>query len=181
MFKSPKFWISVSVICLVVFYLFGIYNTAIRYENQLDAVYKDNQNILSNAYYGPLEAAGLGEQKYKDMMLDIVTATSQGYKGATGGKAIMLWLGQTYPNLSSELQMKFVSIGEKGLAQFGASQTKLLSIGQKYNDFLETRPGGFFANFMGFPKKLNLKEILTPVTDASTQESFKTKQRSPIK
>ncbi len=178
--KHLGWMIPVTVLGLVILWVVGVYNQAIRFENELQASYDNNQNILSNSYYGPMEVAQLGEKKYRDMMLEMVKATNQGYQGATGGKAMMLWLGQSYPNISAELQLKLVSIGEKGLAEFGRSQTDLLNRGIVFKNFLETIPGGFVASMMGFPKKLNLKEILTPVTDSSTEESFKTKKRKSL-
>jgi hypothetical protein len=178
--KSMKTWAGLATVVLIVLYVVMTYNTAIRFENELETSYKNNQNVLSNSFYGPLEAAKLGEAKYKEMITEMIKQTANGYQGATGGKAMMLWLGQTYPNISAELQLKFVSIGEAGLAKFQSSQTDLLSRGQSYQNFLETMPTSIVAGAFGFPKKINLKEILTPVTDDSTQESFKTKKRAPI-
>lgn len=173
-------WVFVAIGVLIAMYFISVFNTAIQFENELEAAYKNNQNILSNSFYGPLEVAKLGEAKYKDMMTEMVKQTANGYQGATGGKAMMLWLGQTYPNITAELQLKLVSIGEVGLAKFQASQTDIQSRGQMYQNFLETFPNRFIVGLFGFPKKLDLKDILTPVTDAATTQSFKTKQRAPI-
>lgn len=170
----------VGGIFIIAFYLVSVYNTARRFENELDAAYKNNQNILSNSFYGPLEVAKLGESKYRDMMKQMIDATAKGYQGATGGQAMMLWLGQTYPNLTSDLQMKLVSIGESGLAKFQASQTTILDRGREYQNFLDTIPSGFVAGLFGFPKKVNLADILRPVTDEATDQSFKTKKRVPV-
>lgn len=179
--KSYTVWIALAVGLLLVFYVVSMFNTAKRFENELEAAYSNNQNVLSNSFYGPLDVAKLGEEKYKDMMKMMVEQTAKGYQGATGGKAMALWLGQTYPNITAELQLKLVSIGESGLAKFQASQTGLLDRGRAYQNFLDTVPSGTVASMFGFPKKVNLKEILTPVTDDSTEQSFKTKKRAPIK
>lgn len=178
--KNIGLLIILTIFGLSVFYVVSTFNTAKKFENELEAAYKNNQNVLSNSFYGPLEVAKLGEKKYRDMMKEMVEATAKGYQGATGGKAMMLWLGQTYPNITAELQLKMVSIGEAGLARFQASQTSLLDRGQAYKNFLDTFPSGVIASVFGFPKKLNLEEILTPVTDGSTEESFKSKKRKSI-
>ncbi|MDQ1344232.1 MAG: hypothetical protein QG650_952 [Patescibacteria group bacterium] len=169
-----------AAIGLVIFYVMLTYNQAARFENELDTAYKNNQNVLSNAFYGPMDVAKLGEEKYRTMMKEMVEATAKGYQGATGGKAMMLWLGQTYPQITADLQMKLVSIGEAGLAKFQSSQTNLLDRGREYQNFLDTFPSGVIAGVLGFPKKVNLKEILTPVTDDQTEQSFKNKKRAPI-
>lgn len=179
--NSTKWLIGVgSVLLIVVFYVVSVFNTGVRYENELKSAYDNNQNVLSNSYYGPLEAAQLGEKKYKDMLLEMVKATSSGYQGATGGKAMMLWLGQTYPNISAELQLKIVTIGETGLAKFQASQTGIIDRGRAYKNYLGTFPSGTIAGMFGFPRMKNLDEILKPVTDDSTETSFKNKKRVPI-
>lgn len=166
-------------IASIALYVLNTYNMAVKFENNIQAVYDNNRNIMANSYYGPLEAAGLGEKKYKEMMIQMVEAVGRGYQGATGGKAMMLWLGQTQPTMTHEMQLKFVSIAEKGLAKLEGSQTDLIARGNVYNDFLGTEPRGSIARFMGFPK-VDLKKILTPVTDNQTEQSFETKRRAPI-
>ncbi len=49
----------------VAIYFLGIYNACSRYENELDAVYKQNQSVMANSFYGPLETAGLAEKNIK--------------------------------------------------------------------------------------------------------------------
>lgn len=170
----------VAVLLVAVLYVIITYNTAQRYEAAIKAAYDNNQNVMANAYYGPLEAANLGEKKYRDMLREMVTATTNGWQGKTGQGAMMLWLGQTYPNVSAELQLKIVTIGESGLAQFRAAQTGLIDRGREYKTFLATFPSGAVAGIFGFPRMSNLDEILKPVTDDSTEGSFKTKKRAPI-
>lgn len=173
-------WIVIAIVASAALYALWVYNTATRFENELLAKYEDNQNVLSNAFYGPMDVAKLGEEKYRKMMKEMIDATANGYQGATGGKAMMLWLGQTYPNISAELQLKFVSIGEAGLAKFRTSQTELLDRGRAFQNLLDTMPNGAIAGLFGFPKKVNMKEIMKVVTDDQTEESFKTKKRAPI-
>lgn len=56
----------VAVLGIVGYQLLGLYNSAVKFEVDIDAKYVDNQNVLSNDFYGKLDAANLGNQKYKD-------------------------------------------------------------------------------------------------------------------
>jgi hypothetical protein len=169
-----------SVILIFAFaagaYLLGIYNTCITYERELDNVYKQNQSVLSNSFYGPLQTAGIAEQKYKDAVATMARVGVEGWKGATGGKAMMLWLQESFPKIDPEIYKKLIDIGERGLGKFEKVQTDLLDRGRSYQTYLGIQPQGFFCKLFGFPK-IDLKKILTPVTDESTDKSFETKQR----
>lgn len=179
--KSTLIKIAIAgVVILLGFYLLSVYNTAKRYENELETAYSNSQNVLSNSFYGPMEVAKLGEAKYRSLVLDMVRETSKGYEGASGGKAMALWISKNQPNVSHEVAMKLITIGEAGLSRFQTTQTDLLARGNSYKNFLDTAPTGNVAGLMGFPKKINLKEILTPVTDDSTADSFKTKRRVKV-
>jgi hypothetical protein len=170
---------SLGAISVVGFglYLLGIYNTCISYENELNAAYNTNQPVLSNAFYGPLQTAGIAQKEYVDAVGKMARVGIEGWKGATGGNAMMLWLKESFPKIDPEIFKKIIEIGERGLGEFKKTQIDLQDRGRSYYDFLKKMPRGFFCKMFGFPK-IDLKNILTPITDTKTDESFKSKQRA---
>ncbi len=100
----------------------------------------------------------------------------EGWQGATGGKAMMLWLNESFPKIDPEIYKKLIDIAERGLGKFEKVQTDLLDRGRSYKDYLVVEPRGFVCRMFGFPK-IDLDKILTPVTDESTDKSFETKRR----
>ncbi len=169
----------VAVLGIVGYQLLGLYNSAVKFEVDIDAKYVDNQNVLSNDFYGKLDAANLGNQKYKDLMKSMLDGVAQGYQGASGGKAMALWLSNNVPQLDASVAKAFIEIGEKGLTKFSTSQTALISLGQEYTKYYSVQPRGFILGLMGKPSA-GIAEKLKPVTDAKSDESFKTKQRVSV-
>lgn len=169
----------VVFIGIIAYQLLGIYNTAVKFEVDIKAKYTDNQNVLSNEFYGKLDAANLGNQKYKDLMKEMLNGVAQGYQNASGGKAMALWLSNNVPQLDSSVAKSFIEIGEKGLTKFATSQTALISIGQEYTKYYSVQPRGIILQLMGKPSA-NIADMLKPVTDEQTDQSFKTKQRAKV-
>ncbi len=169
----------VAVLGIVGYQILGIYNAAKKFEVDIGAVEKNNQNLLSNEFFGKLDAANLGAQKYKDLMKSMLEGVAQGYQSASGGRAMALWLSNNVPQLDSAVALKFVEIGEKGLTKFADGQTSLISLGQEYEKYYSVQPRGFILKLMGFPSD-GIAEKLKPVTDAQTDQSFKTKQRVSV-
>lgn len=173
--------IALAVVAAVfVVTLIGWRNTANEYEIDIRNAEKQSEIVLANEFYGKLDAAELGNQKYKDIMKSMLEGVAQGYQGASGGKAMALWLSNNVPQLDSSIAKKFIEIGEKGLTKFADSQTTLISLGQSYEKWRTKVPRKFFVeNMMGYPSE-DIASRLKPVTDAQTDQSFKTKQRVSV-
>lgn len=173
--------IALAVVAAVfVVTLIGWRNTANEYEIDIRNAEKQSEIVLANEFYGKLDAAELGNQKYKDIMKSMLEGVAQGYQGASGGKAMALWLSNNVPQLDSSIAKKFIEIGEKGLTKFADSQTSLISLGQSYEKWRTKVPRKFFVeNMMGYPSE-DIASRLKPVTDAQTDQSFKTKQRVSV-
>ena len=173
--------IAIAIVAAVfVVTLIGWYNTAKNYEIDIRNAEKQSEIVLANEFYGKLDAAELGNQKYKDIMKAMLQGVADGYQNASGGKAMALWLSNNVPQLDSSIAKKFIEIGEKGLTKFADSQTTLISIGQAYEKWRTDMPRKIFVeNLMGFPSG-DIAEKIKPVTDAQTDQSFKTKQRAKV-
>lgn len=160
--------------------LIGWRNTANEYEIDIRNAEKQSEIVLANEFYGKLDAAELGNQKYKDIMKTMLQGVADGYQGASDGKAMALWLSNNVPQLDSSIAKKFIEIGEKGLTKFADSQTTLISMGQSYEKWRTKVPRKYFVeNMMGYPSE-DIASRLKPVTDAQTDQSFKTKQRVSV-
>lgn len=158
----------------------GWYNTAKNFEIDIRNAEKQSEIVLANEFYGKLDAAKLGNQSYKDLMKAMLEGVRDGYQGASGGKAMALWLSNNVPQLDPSIAKSFIEIGEKGLTKFAASQTTLISIGQSYERW---RTDWYrvivVEKIMGFPSG-DIAEKLKPVTDDQTDQSFKTKKRVSV-
>lgn len=170
----------VIVVVLVGMTIGSWYNTAKNFEIDIRNAEKQSEIVLANEFYGKLDAANLGNQKYKDLMKTMLEGVRDGYQGASGGKAMALWLSNNVPQLDSSIAKSFIEIGEKGLTKFAASQTTLISIGQAYErwrtDWYRVL---IVVKVMGFPSE-DIAGRLKPVTDAQTDQSFQTKQRVSV-
>ena len=56
------------VVVLVGLTIGGWYNTAKNFEIDIRNAEKQSEIVLANEFYGKLDAANLGNQKYKDLM-----------------------------------------------------------------------------------------------------------------
>lgn len=159
----------------------GSYISAANYgaqaENELQANYDDNQNILSNYTLKIQEMAQVPDM-YRDDLLKIVTATFEGRYGEGGSKATWQWLQEQNPNLDPALYTRLQQTMEAGRNEFQVAQTRLLDKKRVYKTNLDYVWKGFWLKLAGYPK-IDLNQIKI-ITDATTQQKFETGTDSAV-
>lgn len=185
LFKSPLLIVSAILLIGALFVgllVVGSYITAANYgaqaENDLEASYEDNQNILSNYTLKVQEMAQVPDM-YRDDLLKIVTATFEGRYGEGGSKATWQWLQEQNPNLDPALYTRLQQTMESGRNEFQVAQTRLLDKKRVYNTNLDYVWKGFWLGAAGYPK-IDLDSIKI-ITETSTQAKFESGTDSAIK
>ena len=184
-FKSPVAVLAALLagfMALVAVLAIGSYVSAANYgaqaENELDATYYDNQNILSNYTLKVQEMAQVPDM-YRADLEKIVKATFEGRYGAEGSKATWQWLKEQNPNLDPALYNRLQQTMEAGRNEFQVAQTGLLDKKRVYQTNLDYVWKGFWLKLAGYPK-IDLDEIKI-ITDVGVQAKFESGNDSAIK
>lgn len=151
----------------------SISNQAATLEAQLQAQYKDNQNIYDNYFKKVKEIAQVPDMYVEDLQKVYKTAIGARY-GADGSKAMFQFIKEHNPTFDSSLYTKIQQVIEAGRKDFEVAQRTLLDKKSVYTMKLDQFPFGFFARANGWPK-MNLKEI-DIVTSDRTDKVFETKR-----
>lgn len=127
------------------------YNYAVKIENQIEAVWEDNQNVLSQYSLKIKEAAKVPDM-YKDDLKEVVTSALSSRYGESGSQATFQWLKEHNISIDSAMYTNLQQIIEAGRTKFENSQTRLIDIKKSYNNSLDVLIGGTMLSVMGFPK-----------------------------
>lgn len=162
------------VLCLIgVVAVFGVFgcvlvgigvsanNQAVRYETQIQAQHKQNQNVLSQYSHKISEAVQVPAM-YKDDFTKVVSAQMQGRYGESGSQATMQWIKEHNINFDSSMYSQIQRMIEAGRNDFEKEQKTLLDVKRSYLTKLDTVPSGLVMKLIGFPKiDLNKYDIVT--------------------
>jgi len=167
----------VLVVLAVIGSAVSFNNTAISKENQLEAQYKQDQNVYDNFTKTIVETAQVPQQYTADIAKVFKEAIGSRY-GAEGSKALFQMLKEDNPKFDSSMYTKVQQVIEAGHAKFENNQKILLDQKQVYLTYIQTFPNSIFAGMFHFPR-MDLSKI-DIVTSDSTEKAFATKKAEPL-
>lgn len=147
-------------------------NKGNEWEQQIDANYKDNQNVLGQYSLKVKEVAHVSD-KYKDALKEVVTGAITGRYGEEGSKATMQWITEQNPTIDPAIFIKIQQVIEAGRNEFKVSQTTLLDKCRIYKTESGYLWAGFWFKLAGYPKE-GLEKKCTPVQSDYSKKAFDT-------
>lgn len=160
----------------VVSYI-SAYNTANRLEQQIQATYEDNQNVLAQYSNRIAEAAQVPAMQ-RDDLKEVVTAALDARYGEEGSKAMFQWIQEQNPTIDSTVYVELQRIIVAGRQDFQTAQTRLIDQKRVYETALGSFWQGTWMGVAGYPR-VDLDEFRI-VTNARTEEAFGTGQEEAI-
>jgi hypothetical protein len=151
--------------------LVGAYNSGNRFEQHIDAVYQNNQNILSNYTQKVQEAAQVTDMQKSDIK-EVITAALQNRYGKDGAKAVFQAIHEQNPQIDSTVYRKLQEIIQAGRDEFQNNQTALIDATRSYKTALGSFPGGVAMHIVGYPH-LDLDKY-KPLVDGDVSKQFAT-------
>jgi hypothetical protein len=161
--------VIVLAILVVVGSAIGAYNSGNRFEQRIDAVYLNNQNILSNYTEKVQEAAQVTDMQKSDIK-EVITAALQNRYGKDGAKAVFQAIHEQNPQIDSTVYRKLQEIIQAGRDEFQNNQTTLIDVTRSYKTALGSMPGGFMMHLVGYPK-IDLNKY-KPLVNGDVQNQF---------
>jgi len=155
----------------VVIYAVGVKNNCKDYENNIDAIYLDMQNVHANMFQ-KMQQLGVPVDKYGDMVVKALEATF----GKGGSKAAFQFLkeqGTIPPQIMDKLNVAI----EASYNKFEATQRTKIDVANGYKNYAEDWPRSIFVEFFGYPKR-PWSELLKIVTSAQTKADFESGELS---
>lgn len=147
-------------------------NKGNEWENQIDASYKNNQNILGQYSLKVQEAAHVSD-KYSEALTALISKALDARYGEDGSKAAFQWIQEQNPNLDPQVYVKLQQIIEAGRNEFKVSQTSLLDQCRVYKTNTGYIWSGFWLRLAGYPKE-GLEKKCTPINSEYSQDAYKT-------
>jgi hypothetical protein len=173
--------VGIGVVVTLVATLIGSYISAANYgnraEQELEAVWVNNQNVLGQ-YTLKIQEAAQVPSMYKDDLKEVVSAALSARYGADGSKAAFQWIKEHNPNVDSSLYTKLQQIIEAGRNEFQGAQTRLIDVKRTYVTNLGYVWGGFWLKLAGYPK-VDLAKY-KPVIAPDTAQVFERGVQDPI-
>jgi hypothetical protein len=153
------------------------YNTANRLEQQIQATYEDNQNVLAQYSNRIAEAAQVPAMQ-RDDLTAVVTAALDARYGNEGSQAMFQWIQEQNPTIDSTVYVELQRIIVAGRQDFQTAQTRLLDQKRVYETALGSFWQGTWMGVAGYPR-IDLDEFGI-VTNARTEDAFRTGQEEAI-
>lgn len=160
----------------VVSYI-SAYNTANRLEQQIQATYEDNQNVLAQ-YSNRIGEAAQVPAMQRDDLKEVVTAALDARYGEEGSQAMFQWIQEQNPTIDSTVYVELQRIIVSGRQDFQTAQTRLIDQKRVYETALGSFWQGTWMGVAGYPR-IDLDEFGI-VTNARTEDAFSTGQEEPI-
>lgn len=168
-----------AIVILLIAIGFGSYVSAANYgnrmEQQLEAKYQDNENVLSSGYQQLKGVAGVTKMATDDTVR-IFNAAIQGRYGANGSQAVFQMLREQNPQIDQQLYRKVQQVVESTQKEFQQSQTAMLDIKRSYQTELGSFWKGMWLGFAGYPKT-DLKKYQI-ISSEGASEAFRTKKQA---
>lgn len=153
-------------------------NYGVEQEAQLQAQYKDMENILAQYSLKVTEVAQVPDM-YRDDVVKVTHEAISGRYGAGGSKAVFQMLKEDNPHLDVSVYKQIQQVMEAGRNEFQNSQTKFLDMKRQYQASLGYFWQGMWLRMAGFPKTpLDSYKLIT--SDHAT-EAFTTGVDKAIK
>jgi len=164
------FGLGILAVVIVAIMWVSYSNSEVRLRNTIVAKQVDNQNEMDAMWKNISQTAQVAE-KDRSSLMEIMTGYAQGRTGVgDGSKAIMNWIKEAVPKVSSKVFEKLLNIIVSQRDGFKFRQKELLDLKREHDNLIDTFPSKLFVGGRG---KINV--II--VTSTRTQDSFKTKQQ----
>jgi hypothetical protein len=162
----------------------GAYNKGNRLEQQLEATWENNENILAQYGQKVQEAAQVPGMRADDLTKILTAAFSGGSDAAqTGTQAIfglMAANGAAAPAAGDQMYVQIQRIIEAGRNDFQLAQTKLVDTKRLYKTELGSFWSGMWLGIAGYPK-VDLDKY-TVITTGRARNAFQSGvEESPLK
>lgn len=165
----------VIVICAISF--FSAWNTGNRSEQQIQAAWENNQNIL--AQYGQkisemAQVPGL----LRDDLVSVFTGANEARYGKTGSAAVMQWIQEQNPNLDASTYKPIQQAIEAGRNEFQAAQKSITDIKRSYRTDLGSFWTGLWLRLVGYPTvkvgyPIGTKDDYPIISTSRAEDAFK--------
>ena len=148
-----------------------------KYENQLDATYKNMQNVHSSVDK-ILSSSGITVKNFGETKIKAIQESIKRY--ADKPELMMQWVQENPQQIDSKLWENFQKQIEIQYTRFEMEQKSKISISQAYKDFLETTIRGQVAQIIwSYPTKDIVKIMEQVIQTDVTKESFETGVEKP--
>ena len=184
-YRSIAIFASIAVALLIFLAVPGCsyvsaYNTANTFEQQVPAIYENNEQVLGQYGQKLQEAAqvpGMMASDYTKIFKDVMV----GRYGPDGSKAVFQMLTEQNPQLSPKIYEQLQRIIEAGRDDFKAEQTKLVDVKRSYRTSLGSFWTGTFMSLAGFPKikigfPAGTEDAYPAITTARASKTFENGQ-----
>jgi hypothetical protein len=178
--------IFVSVVAVLGFSYISASNRGNRSEQDINAAYENNQNILAQYGQKVQEAAGVTTLQ-RDDLIAVFTGANESRYGKTGSAATIQWIQEQNPTLDQATYIKVQQIIEAGRNEFQAAQTRLVDSKRSYRTSLGNFWGGMWLGVAGYPRikigyPIGSEDAYPVISTGRAQDAFKTgKEDGPIK
>lgn len=169
---------AIGLVVALVATLISTANYGNRTEEEIKAVWSNNQNILGQYTLKVQEIASIPEM-YKNDLKEVVTSSLSARYGDKGSQAGMQWIKEHAINFDSSMYTKIQQVIEAGRNEFQNAQTRLVDVKRGYTVSLGEIPKGWILGLVGYPK-IDLA-IYKPIVAADTSKAFETGVQAPIK
>lgn len=168
-----------TLLAVVIGSYVSAYNYGNRAENEIKAIWENNQNILAQ-YTQKVQEAAQVPGMMKDDVKEVVSAALSGRYGPDGSKAVFQWIQEQNPTVDAGLYRKIQQIIEAGRDEFKVSQTRLIDAKRAYSTNLGYLWKGLWMRIAGYPK-INLDDYKAITNDYATKAFETGKENGPIK
>jgi hypothetical protein len=138
---------AVVLIAIIgVLYDFSVDNKEVKLRNGYDAQLKVNESNYDKMWKVIKQTAQVSS-KYEESFKEIYKPLMEGrYSDEAGQGALMKWIQEDNPELSTDLFADLNVAIEANRAQFDREQKKLTSIWEQHNNLMATKPSKWFIN-----------------------------------
>jgi hypothetical protein len=169
--------IIIAVAALVITYITTA-NFGNRMEQEIQAVYDNRTNVLSQYTLKVQEAAQIPEM-YKADFKEVVAAALQGRYGSDGSQATVQWIKESNLHFDSAMYHRLQTLIESGRNEYQREETRLIDVVRVYKTNLGYVWTGYWLERAGYPK-IDLTKY-KPITSADAQHAVEAGVQGPIK
>lgn len=170
--------IAVFILVCVVSFVTN-YNYGNRTERELEAEYKNMENILAQYSLKVREVAQVPGMKTEDLQ-KVTRDAMAGRYGNNGSKAVFQWIQENYPGqITDATYVQIQQVMEAGRNEFKNAQTKFIDLERTYKTNLGYLWKGFWLKVAGYPK-IDLSKFKM-ISSGHAQKAFESGVDEPIK
>lgn len=168
-------YLSLGAVALLAVFLvstyINFYNIGVQHEQNIGAVWQENQVVL-NTYTTKVQETAQVPDMYRDDLTKVIEATFSGRYGENGSQAVFQWIQEQNLNLDPVLYRQIQQVMESGRNDFQTAQRKLIDAKRSYQTLLGFFWSGTWLRLAGYPK-VDLNKFTIVVLD-DVQQKFNT-------